>query len=58
MNAVKAQTFLHRLQQFANAEQADDGNQEADPFDQFGESKGQPHIARNAIHADGGEGKT
>ena len=57
MDAVKAQSFFHGLQEFADAEKANDGNQEADALDEFRITESQAHVAGNAVHADGGKGK-
>ena len=42
---------------FADAEQADDRDEEADSGEQFVEAEGQPQVAGIAVHADGSEGK-
>ena len=57
MNTVEAQPFFHGLQQLAKAEEADDGDQEADALDEFRIAKSQAHVAGDAVHADRGKGK-
>ena len=54
-DALEAQPLLHGQQQFADAEQTDDRDQEADAGEQHVEAKGQAQAAGNRIHADGGE---
>ena len=49
----KPEPLLHADQQFADAEEPDDGNEKADTRYERVESERQPEAARNGIHADG-----
>ena len=52
LDALEAQAFFRRQEQFADTEQAHDGNQERDALDQFRNIESQAQIAGDRIHAD------
>ena len=55
--AAEAQPLLHCQQDFADAEQADDGDQKVKSGEKFGNAERQAQLARDLIEPDGAERK-
>ena len=53
--AAQREPLLHRQQDFADAEQADDGDQEVDAAQQLARAEGHAQLAGHGVHADAGE---
>ena len=54
---MEGELLLHRQQDLADAEQADDSDQEVEAAHQLVRTEGEPQIARNRVEADAGERK-
>ena len=53
--AAQRQALFHGQQDFADAEQADHGDQEVDAAQQFRRTEGHAQLAGHGVHADAGE---
>ena len=53
--AAQRQPLFHGQEDFADAEQADDGDQEVDAAQEFRRTEGHAQLAGHGVHADAGE---